>query len=567
MPAKTVVFTKTRKFDGEDFRWISSGEYIQMSGRAGRRGKDDKGIVIQMLDEKMAPDVAKGMIYGASDPLHSSYHVGYNMLLNMLRVEDSDPENILRSSFYQYQREQEVPKLEEQAASLEQEAATLQIEDKEVIAEFFTLQQLKEKTNEEISRTMTKPNHCLPYLNSGRLVSIRCDNKNWGWAALISYCKGEKRTGICVGFDKVDVSAPNFYSVEVLMKVEVEVLDDGTEAIHPFSGDGEGRSEVIIVPLSAIQSISAIRMNLPKDLSKSSSRSSVMRAFTEIFNRFGKNPSSDSGNGIPCLHPVNDMAINTVEMKSLLDRQSELDNRIKGSPVNQIADKEERLTTYSKQLALLDEARKLRQQAKLTQVITMKDELRRMKRVLRRLEYISPDGVLSVKGRFSCELSAGDELVITDITFDGIFNDLTVEQSVALLSCFVHKEGQNEGGIKIQDNMTSPYQKLVSTARKIARVCIESNIDLEEEAFVKSFNPALIEVTYMWASGARFADICRVTEIFEGSIIRSLKRLEELLRQLASGALAIGNNELKTLFENGANKIRRGIVFAASLYL
>lgn len=37
-PARTVVFTNARKFDGRDFRWISSGEYIQMSGRAGRRG-------------------------------------------------------------------------------------------------------------------------------------------------------------------------------------------------------------------------------------------------------------------------------------------------------------------------------------------------------------------------------------------------------------------------------------------------------------------------------------------------------------------------------------------------
>merc|ERR1711871_576845 len=43
MPARTVVFTNTRKFDGQDFRWITPGEYIQMSGRAGRRGKDDKG--------------------------------------------------------------------------------------------------------------------------------------------------------------------------------------------------------------------------------------------------------------------------------------------------------------------------------------------------------------------------------------------------------------------------------------------------------------------------------------------------------------------------------------------
>ena len=54
MPARTVVFTNTRKFDGQDFQDHRESIY---RGRAGRRGKDDKGIVIQMIDEQVESEV------------------------------------------------------------------------------------------------------------------------------------------------------------------------------------------------------------------------------------------------------------------------------------------------------------------------------------------------------------------------------------------------------------------------------------------------------------------------------------------------------------------------------
>lgn len=111
-------------------------------------------------------------------------------------------------------------------------------------------------------------------------------------------------------------------------------------------------------------------------------------------------------------------------------------------------------------------------------------------------------------------------------------------------------------------NTSSNYCK-----RNVVTVMTESKMVCDEEQYIASFNPGLIEVAHAWAAGAKFVEVCKLTDIFEGSIIRSLRRLEELLRQLASASLAIGNKELKVKFEEGADKIRRGVVFAASLYL
>jgi ATP-dependent RNA helicase DOB1 len=244
--------------------------------------------------------------------------------------------------------------------------------------------------------------------------------------------------------------------------------------------------------------------------------------------------------------------------------------------------------------ALDREISQLRKESQELQSIVMKEELRKMKKLLKRLDYITSENVLTLKGRFACEITAGDEVIITNMIFSGLFNELSIEQSVALLSCFVHNEGlassagnnnsntnssstvgastsqnisESTASFKFRSDMHKPYRQLLLVIKDIIQSYKDTNITIDENAYMNSFNPILIEVTYAWAAGQKFIEICKISDVFEGSIIRSLRRLEELLRQLASASLAIGNHELVTLFTEGSNKIKRGVVFAASLYI
>lgn len=58
-----------------------------------------------------------------------------------------------------------------------------------------------------------------------------------------------------------------------------------------------------------------------------------------------------------------------------------------------------------------------------------------------------------------------------------------------------------------------------------------------------------------------------MTEVYEGSLIRLFRRLEELLRQMAQAAKVMGSDELAAKFELSLSTIRRDIVAAQSLYL
>ena len=48
----------------------------------------------------------------------------------------------------------------------------------------------------------------------------------------------------------------------------------------------------------------------------------------------------------------------------------------------------------------------------------------------------------------------------------------------------------------------------------------EASLDLDEDAYVEKFKPFMMDIVHEWCKGATFLNICKMTDMFEGSIIR-----------------------------------------------
>uniref|UniRef100_A0A8C0PL09 Exosome RNA helicase MTR4 n=2 Tax=Canis lupus familiaris TaxID=9615 RepID=A0A8C0PL09_CANLF len=552
MPARTVLFTNARKFDGKDFRWISSGEYIQMSGRAGRRGMDDRGIVILMVDEKMSPTIGKQLLKGSADPLNSAFHLTYNMVLNLLRVEEINPEYMLEKSFYQFQHYRAIPGVVEKVKNSEEQYNKIVIPNEESVVIYYKIRQQLAKLGKEIEEYVHKPKYCLPFLQPGRLVKVKNEGDDFGWGVVVNF---SKKSNVKPNSGELDP----LYVVEVLLRCSKESLkNSATEAAKPAKPDEKGEMQVVPVLVHLLSAISSVRLYIPKDLRPVDNRQSVLKSIQEVQKRFP--------DGVPLLDPIDDMGIQDQGLKKVIQKVEAFEHRMYSHPLHNDPNLETVYTLCEKKAQIAIDIKSAKRELKKARTVLQMDELKCRKRVLRRLGFATSSDVIEMKGRVACEISSADELLLTEMMFNGLFNDLSAEQATALLSCFVFQENSSEMP-KLTEQLAGPLRQMQECAKRIAKVSAEAKLEIDEETYLNSFKPHLMDVVYTWATGATFAHICKMTDVFEGSIIRCMRRLEELLRQMCQAAKAIGNTELENKFAEGITKIKRDIVFAASLYL
>ena len=140
MPTKTVLFAGFKKYDDQtdSMRMLRNDEYIQMAGRAGRRGKDDKGVVIYLPDrEPVDPHDMHKMMKGNRPPIISRMDFHYDFILKTIQASEPNQPlkwlQLMENSYWFQQRQKEI-----QAYRAELELITSKMKEIEVAEPYYS---------------------------------------------------------------------------------------------------------------------------------------------------------------------------------------------------------------------------------------------------------------------------------------------------------------------------------------------------------------------------------------------------------------------------------------------
>ncbi|KAL0265877.1 UNVERIFIED_CONTAM: hypothetical protein PYX00_011594 [Menopon gallinae] len=518
MPAKSVVFTALKKFDGTERRVVSSGEYIQMSGRAGRRGIDEKGVVIAVMGDILTMGEGGEHIQRGAGQAEQCLLPVLNMVLNLMRVEGLDPLYLLSRSFFHFQKQNERMELERAVSWLYEKIP----EEPVCGAEYFGLyrrrNELKMERNRELRNAMCQKSTSTP-IAKGTVVDLFYLEDG------VPYCV---KTAVVNSYGSEDVECCFFADGGIVKKT---FPADAIERVYKGSAKIETRTFFRkFEPLRLRTCLDAKIDDMEKELCSH-----------ENFVPFDR-----------CLlcNELSKSCIKSCKFVDAFNRRLALAAHSAPVPGSEDSFLRSFLGPHPNTLVEFFRREKIRsiyeskyrEYQKMVEIYHM-EECQKMIKVLRRMEYCDEHSILE-KGKIACEISSGDELILTEMIFNGEFSGMGVEDAVSLLSCFVFEEWQQEE-VGVSEESLDKYKMLKATAQRIVAVLHDCNLRVDADAYVQKFSYELMDVVKMWVCGHTFLEICSRTPVFEGSIIRCFRRLEELLRQLCSAAREVCHQNIE----------------------
>lgn len=568
LPTRTVVFSSLRKHDGTGFRDLLPGEFTQMSGRAGRRGLDKIGTVMIMAYQQQSDkNTLNRVCLGMPTKLSSQFRLTYLMILNLLRIEALKVEDMIKRSFSENAGQSLLPQQQLEIIKYEEHLKTIDIKnietnDLKLLEKTCSLMTNLKKANQIIFGNVTKAKKIL---KTGRLIVFEDKNKILQIGVLDgSFVNNSVEVILCPVNEKNRNETSNLVFDPIFGKLYNKKFFTHWNSIQYSKLYREK------VPFSDIQLITDEFIKFDK--------LGVKRCVKKEIHSFTKELQQkvSQRNGWNIVDYRVFTSENTIE--SVLDKQNiitELSNILKDSKIIELIEQD---NNYSKVYEKMQTENKMEEIKKSLsdENLELLPEYNKRLEVLKELKYVDPTQLtITLKGRVACEISSGWELIMTELVFDNFLGNFSAEEIVALLSCFVYdgKKGDDESFTKLATpRLEKGKDAICDIVKKIMEISTEKAIQItaEEENFLEVDRFALVNTVYEWARGRSFKEIMENSndaDESEGTIVRVITFLDEICNQVRNASIITGDSELHSKMITAQEKIKRDIVFCASLYL
>jgi len=400
-------------------------------------------------------------------------------------------------------------------------------------------------------------------------------------------------------------------------RVEDEMKDSSTSNAHSSSPP----YHIVNCSLSMIHSISSVRLYLPASLELTSSvsgsdvavamqlRHALFLVLEQCCNNFPRAslpkirpqdfaPDTDAG---AATHEINDKEEgeidegmdethvldeegSTATSAAILARREEarlsqvasqltiLESALTSSPVHDLplSTVQRFLSLHGRRAPLLARLSTVSCALSSTHLVSYRVELKTRLRILRRFKHLTAEGLITNKGRIAADLNAADELLLTEFIYEGHWLQLSAAELVSILAALLDVERSSASRLPLPTtNLEEAFNNLRRLGTQLCAVCNECGLIIDTQRYLAAIKSDLIPLVYAWTSrpAIKFRELVSMSDLFEGTLTRLFRRLDEMIQQLLKSAQTIGERNLHDRLAEGQKLLKKGIIFAGSLYI
>jgi ATP-dependent RNA helicase HelY len=471
-PARSVVLIGADARTAGGWRPLSASELQQMTGRAGRRGRDNVGFVVAAPGLHQDPLRIAQLLKAPPDPLVSQFRATYTTLLNLLDAYGT----------FAHVRE----------------IAERSFAHRHTVRQLAQLENSRQQSAQKLERPLTESGCDLPIstvLGLERLVSAR---------ARLQEAKPQTRAEVFSRWLNEVVKPGRVVGIGRSGKRLVMVTDKRDGAVRGFREDGSSAS----FPQERIGRVYSPIYRLREQ--------DIEHAFEEIHERGRELTLHEPRLRDVYYEETDALKIIDDSIESLLPPHIEGPDRMRCTQL-----------LWELHETAEDYERASRRIEALREEVWLPFEQRA--KVLSVFGYLDFEAEkVTERGRWLADLHIDRPLLVGEALESELFNSLDLKQLAGIMAALTADEERDYGDLELDDNMVTSLARFEDIGFKVSGEEWKHGVEPAPELNFSAAGAAVL-----WASGAAWPEIVRQTRAEEGDLFRMFSRTGEALLQIA----------------------------------